>query len=74
MTVSIATFMLLRNTVMNALPVAVTEFPSVGVSIAVLNVVLRTQESIEFQTTIAWGLLSLAFSCPLFQQHVYQLP
>ena len=41
MTVSIATFMLLRNTVMNALRVAVTESPSVGVSIAVLNFCLK---------------------------------
>ena len=42
MTVGIATFMLLRNTVVIALRVAVTDFPGVGVSIAVLNFVLRT--------------------------------
>jgi hypothetical protein len=45
MTVSIATFMLLRNTVMIALRVAVTDFPNVGVSIAVINFALKTQES-----------------------------
>jgi hypothetical protein len=70
MTVSLATFMLLCNTLMTALRVTVTDFPSVGVSIAVLNFVLRTQESTEFQTIIAWGILRLAFSCLLFQQNV----
>jgi hypothetical protein len=38
---------------MNALRIAVTEFRSFGVSIAVLNSGLRTQESAEFQTIIA---------------------
>jgi len=61
--------MLLRNTVMTALRVAVTDFPSVGVSVAVMNFVLRTQESTEFQTIIAWGILSFAFSCLLVQQN-----
>jgi hypothetical protein len=69
MVVSIATFILLRNTDMTALRVAVTDIPGAGVSIAVLNFVLRTQESTEFQTVIAWGILSLAFSCLLFQQN-----
>ena len=53
--------MLLRSIVMTALHVAVTDFPGVGVSIAVLNFVLRTQESTEFQTIVAWGILILAF-------------
>jgi hypothetical protein len=47
--------MLLRNTVMTALRVAVTDFPGVDVSFAALNFVLRTQESTELQTIIAGG-------------------
>jgi hypothetical protein len=53
MNVSIATFMQLRNTVMIALRVTVTDFPNVVASIAVINFALKTEESAEFQTIIA---------------------
>jgi len=76
MTVStcIATFMPLRDTIMNALRVAVTEFPSIGVSIAVLNFVLRTQETVEFQTIVAWGMLSLLFHVFCFNKMCNNFP